>query len=88
MQPALEDDPYEHIRDKPFFSFEKMVFNDPWFHEDSHEPYNAPPEKGYVSGEDPLETRHIYSHAMYLSLGAATLLLVLLALTDKEMTNT
>ena len=31
-----------------------MVYNDPWFHDDSHEPYNSAPERGYINGEDPL----------------------------------
>jgi hypothetical protein len=45
-----------------------MVYNDPWFHDDSHEPYNSLPNRGYAMGDDPLETRYNYSNAIYYSL--------------------
>jgi len=36
LPPREDSDPFEHIRNSPFFSFNRMVYNDPWFHEDSH----------------------------------------------------
>ena len=50
LQPLDDSDPFEHIRTSPFFSYERMVFTDPWYHDDSHEPYNSAPERGYVNG--------------------------------------
>ena len=88
LQPPLNDDPFEHIKDKPFFSFERMVYNDPWFHEDSHEPYSSGPQRGYISGEDPLESRFIYSVPAYFTAGIGVLILSLLALGDKDFKNT
>jgi hypothetical protein len=87
LQPQLNDDPYEHIRDKPFFSFERLVYNDPWFHEDSHEPYNSPPRRGYIVGDDPLESRFMLSYAMYIAAGISLLVVGLYALGDKDLKN-
>lgn len=36
LQPPLDDDPFAHLRNEPYFSFNRFIFNDPWFHEDSH----------------------------------------------------
>lgn len=36
LQPPLQDDPFEHLKNEPFFSYNRFVYNDPWFHEDSH----------------------------------------------------
>lgn len=88
IQPPLDDDPFEHIRDKPFFSFERLIYNDPWFHEDSHEPYNSPPRRGYITGDDPLESRFMYSIPNYATAGVLLLTLALFAIGDKDFKNT
>jgi hypothetical protein len=67
LQPPLNDDPFEHLKNEPFFSFNRFVYNDPWFHEDSHEPYNSQPDRGYYSGQDPLDSRHVYTTPTYVA---------------------
>jgi hypothetical protein len=67
LQPLDDSDPFEHIRNSPFFSYSRMVFNDPWYHDDSHEPYNSAPERGYINGEDPLETRFLYTLPLFVT---------------------
>ena len=64
-----------------------MVYTDPWYHEDSHEPYHSLPERGYVNGEDPLETRSIYSHATHLTGAVMLFILALYAIADPWMQN-
>lgn len=54
LQPLIRGDPFEHLKDQPFFSWNRFVFNDPWFHDDSHDPYVSLPERGYTNFEDPL----------------------------------
>lgn len=87
LQPPLNDDPFEHIRDKPFFSFERLVFNEPWFHEDFHEPYNSAPDRGYISGSDPLESRLNYSVPVYITCSVLTLVLSLYGIGDRDYKN-
>jgi hypothetical protein len=32
LQPPVDDNPYEHLDNEPFLSFNRMVYNEPWFH--------------------------------------------------------
>ena len=87
LQPPLNDNPYEHLENQPFFSWNVQVYTDPWFHEDSHEPYHSLPDRGYVNGEDPLESRSIYSHAAHITGVLIALILALYGLADPWVQN-
>ena len=87
LQPITNEDPYEHLKNEPLFSFNRMVYNDPWFHEDSHEPYNSLPERGYVNFEDPIDNRFAYDIPMMFAVVVVIFVAGLYGLTDPEMTN-
>ena len=65
-----------------------MIYNDAWFHDDSHEPYNAEPDRGYISGEDPLESRNVYSHLFYVLISISACILLLVGSADPEIVET
>ena len=44
-------------------SFERQVFADPYYHEDSHEPLMNTPH-GYLSNDDPLDPRNNYERPL------------------------
>lgn len=82
LQPPINDDPFEHIKNEPYFSFNRFYYNEPWFHEDSHEPYNSLPERGYANGQDPLDNRNVYSTPQYLGIMILTSVFFLYSLSD------
>jgi hypothetical protein len=86
LQPLDDSDPFEHIRNSPFFSYNRMVYNDPWFHDDSHEIYNSAPERGYVNGEDPLETRFLYTIPLFVTISLVGIVGTLYGFADPEIT--
>lgn len=88
LQPLDDSDPFEHIRNSPFFSYARMVYNDPWYHDDSHEPYNSAPERGYVNGEDPLETRFLYTLPLFVSVSLVAIVGLLYAFADQGIAPT
>ncbi|EGR30979.1 hypothetical protein IMG5_119950 [Ichthyophthirius multifiliis] len=51
-----ETDPYAHIRNKPFLSFERLYFADPYYIPDEVNPLMNEPH-GYLTNDDPLDTR-------------------------------
>ena len=53
----IEDDPYAHLRNQPYFSFNNLIYNDPWHHDPEHELYADEP-KGYLTGDDPHDMRY------------------------------
>lgn len=87
LQPRDTSDPFEHIRKNPFLSFERLVFTDPWYHEDSHEIYNSAPERGYINGEDPLETRYLFTIPILTAIGLITIAATLYSFADLRMAN-
>ena len=70
QQPRLiDEDPYAHLRNAPFFSFDNFVYNDPFHHDPSHELYADEP-KGYLLGEDPNNMKYdLFVPAMAVILG-------------------
>ena len=85
LQPLDDSDPFEHIRNSPFFSFDRMVFTDPWYHDDSHEPYNSAPDRGYVNGEDPLESRFLYTIPLFVVISLVGITGTLFGFADLEI---
>lgn len=63
-----------------------MVFNDPWYHDDSHEIYNSAPERGYINGEDPLESRFLYTVPLFVTLCLVAVVGTLYGFVDPEIT--
>eukprot|EP01017_Pseudomicrothorax_dubius_P048458 TRINITY_DN881_c0_g1_i1.p1 TRINITY_DN881_c0_g1~~TRINITY_DN881_c0_g1_i1.p1 ORF type:complete len:194 (+),score=57.06 TRINITY_DN881_c0_g1_i1:112-693(+) len=51
-------DPYRHLHGKPYFSFERMYFADPYYHPDEEEQLMNDPH-GYIVGEDPMDVRNL-----------------------------
>jgi hypothetical protein len=86
LQPLDDSDPFEHIRNSPFFSYSRMVYNDPWYHDDSHEIYNSAPERGYINGEDPLETRYLYTLPLFATICLVGIVGTLYGFADLEVT--
>jgi hypothetical protein len=68
------DDPFPHLRSTPFFSFKRLVFADPHYHEDQDEPLMNTPH-GYIFNEDPLDPRNNFERPMleFLVLGTVAL---------------
>ena len=63
-----------------------MVYNDPWYHDDSHEIYNSGPERGYVNGEDPLESRFLYTIPLFVSMSVVGIVATLYGFADLGIT--
>jgi hypothetical protein len=61
-------DPVAHLRGASFFSFNNLIYNDPYHHEPEHEPYADRPH-GYSSGDDPNDVRFDVSAPLLISLG-------------------
>lgn len=43
-------DPYEHLKNKPFYNAQVLYYADPWRHDDAHDPLIADGDQGYYSG--------------------------------------
>jgi len=63
-----------------------MVYTDPWYHDDSHEPYNSAPDRGYINGEDPLETRFLYTLPLFVTISLVGIVGTLYGFVDPDIT--
>ncbi|KAM3141816.1 hypothetical protein pb186bvf_006138 [Paramecium bursaria] len=57
-------DPFAHVKNQPYFSFNTLYFMDPYYHEDDHEPLMNEPH-GYFFGEDPLSYTNSLDNPLY-----------------------
>ena len=63
------------MRGKPFYALERTMFNDPFHHEEDHDPlYNEP--HGYLFGDDPLDSRYNISKPILVLVGAISTILI------------
>ena len=88
LRPLDDSDPFTHLKNSPLLSYNVMFHsNDPWYHEPDHEQYTSAPERGYISGEDPLESRMLYSNSYWVAIVLFTFSLLLTALADPTYSN-
>lgn len=88
LRPLDDSDPVAHLRDSPFFSFHNIYMsNDVWYHELDHEPYTSAPQRGYIGGEDPLESRMLYTNSYWVGIVLVTFTGVLLGIADPAFTK-
>ena len=68
-------DPFSHMRGKPFYSLDRNMFNDPFHHEEDHDPlYNEP--HGYLFADDPLDSRYNTSKPLLVAITGITILMI------------
>ncbi|CAK75031.1 unnamed protein product (macronuclear) [Paramecium tetraurelia] len=56
--------PYQHLVDAPFFSFERFYWSDPYFHADETDPLANQPH-GYLVMDDPLNQQNNVELPLY-----------------------
>lgn len=79
-----DSNPWEHIQNYGFFTYERMYFYNPWYHSEEHDPLVESGEKGYISGEDPFDTRHNAGYSEMASFSLAVVGIVLYAMSYTE----